>query len=842
MTATAQNQMKHQANMHIYQSAAAFIHYAENGTEKEPEDLLPILTSTLGSKCFIIHSKMETLLLFCAYFIIFLSIFHRHPWTYSTYSQNMQELWTNDDLYPKFGTYIFLPITSAIILLPLVFILLVGILLEIGYKIDWKPSNHNWLTKRDILESLFVNFNKKTLKFNIIFRIILLLSLILNVLLLFYAFILYFFGYDHDLSFTYAAHLSSWVGMVLAVWLDKKTHYVIEIISRALPRFILLVLIGFIFVILFGFCGYSLFYPGENNEVLYDVADPLDNKPFFGSLNYAIWTVFVMLTSSSFPNQLIPAYTDSRISILYFFTFLSIGHLILLNIILAFVVIDYSLTASKLSIKRNNNRLSSLQAAFELLDTHRRGFLDYFQMLTLIGELFHHHGTFRTKHSSGLVGYISASLTGGYFSIPPSYTKQLIIVSTLDTNGDGKITFEEFSCILSVLELSLQLKTKNENNSHYWSIFILYVSEIIENGNFLIFTDTLRILLIVIALSISGSDFNLSYHAKILLLISSISSLFAVIVRLTVSNWKKFLMKFFFRLEAYLSVIYMTFCAFIFTNVEFVDRIIKVMMVVWIILYLTKVKYFLESTYRKQLGCELNKIAVNLFNILKLFFLMAYLFSLIGILCFGGLISKDSENKKYLDLNKTAYSHNEFYPLNFNDILSSLVTLFSCLVVSSFDIVADGMVSVTTGYSRIFFALWFIIGVLLFLNIFKSVFVRVVLCGDFTNQIKQFTKSLIFYGKNNKREYSTEGENFESMLNFNFNISLSLFKNNVWEVCPESINRDRVFSSLQISPNPFDTSLTLESINQSIEIANDKIYHGNISFISVNCELIFFID
>jgi hypothetical protein len=59
-------------------------------------------------------------------------------------------------------------------------------------------------------------------------------------------------------------------------------------------------------------------------------------------------------------------------------------------------------------------------------------------------------------------------------------------------------------------------------------------------------------------------------------------------------------------------------------------------------------------------------------------------------------------------------------------ILGAFLTLFCCLHVSDFDVVTSGFTSTTSNNSRLFFALWYAIGVLLMLNIVKSFFL-----GDF---------------------------------------------------------------------------------------------------------------
>ena len=56
---------------------------------------------------------------------------------------------------------------------------------------------------------------------------------------------------------------------------------------------------------------------------------------------------------------------------------------------------------------------------------------------------------------------------------------------------------------------------------------------------------------------------------------------------------------------------------------------------------------------------------------------------------------------------------------------SAFTTLFCCLRISDFDTITNGFVTMTTPYARIYFTMYYILGVLLFLNILQSYFVVV---------------------------------------------------------------------------------------------------------------------
>ncbi|CAE7357251.1 TPC1 [Symbiodinium natans] len=80
-----------------------------------------------------------------------------------------------------------------------------------------------------------------------------------------------------------------------------------------------------------------------------------------------------------------------------------------------------------------------------------------------------------------------------------------------------------------------------------------------------------------------------------------------------------------------------------------------------------------------------------------------YFFATIGEPLFGGRIYKGNPQ---LDGSSFAASH--FWALNFNDVPSGFVTLFSLMVVNNWFEIAGACILVTTEYSAIFFVSFFV--------------------------------------------------------------------------------------------------------------------------------------
>jgi hypothetical protein len=106
--------------------------------------------------------------------------------------------------------------------------------------------------------------------------------------------------------------------------------------------------------------------------------------------------------------------------------------------------------------------------------------------------------------------------------------------------------------------------------------------------------------------------------------------------------------------------------------------------------------------------------------LLLFLFILALIFSGIGVKLFGGLIQA-SGNDTFPGLDSSSFGENNYYVLNYNDPLMALGSLFVLLMVNNSFILARGIEEATTGSScRIFFICWYILGVLFLLNLFTA--------------------------------------------------------------------------------------------------------------------------
>ena len=89
-----------------------------------------------------------------------------------------------------------------------------------------------------------------------------------------------------------------------------------------------------------------------------------------------------------------------------------------------------------------------------------------------------------------------------------------------------------------------------------------------------------------------------------------------------------------------------------------------------------------------------------------------FVFAAIGMEFYGGPVSFKEPKMKSTD-----YVEDNFESLNFNDMASSMLLCLQLLVVNDFDVLVDGFVSLSGRWTRLFFSLFCLTGVLLFLSL-----------------------------------------------------------------------------------------------------------------------------
>lgn len=90
-------------------------------------------------------------------------------------------------------------------------------------------------------------------------------------------------------------------------------------------------------------------------------------------------------------------------------------------------------------------------------------------------------------------------------------------------------------------------------------------------------------------------------------------------------------------------------------------------------------------------------------GILKVLFCAMYFFSFLGMQLFGGVINTDPNSPYSARVAETDFATADYYPNNFNDMPSGMVTLFELIVVNNWFEIVDGFTAAVGEWAAAFF-------------------------------------------------------------------------------------------------------------------------------------------
>jgi hypothetical protein len=319
--------------------------------------------------------------------------------------------------------------------------------------------------------------------------------------------------------------------------------------------------------------------------------------------------------------------------------------------------------------------------------------------------------------------------------IPTGAARELL-VEILDVDGDGLITADDFLFFLEVTRIRLsQVQSNTFMDVFFPNVVKSYgfqqLKRIIEYKYYNVVFDTALSIAIPLNLALNTDD---AYHPTK----SSIAVSFSLInllileamVKITVRGFTNYRRSFRNKVDLFIAgtALIAEICASTYSDVDSVNGftvIMRILLMMKLFLYPRNLRYFFEGKKgtMKRFARLLRRIFAKTVTLGIVFICVAYFFNSIAMVSYGGLIDKSPvHNSQYNDLMYSPYGVQNFFGLNFNDFTSGMITLFACLHVSDFDTIASGFTSTTNDAAKLFFTMWYVVGVLLMLNILKSFF------------------------------------------------------------------------------------------------------------------------
>uniref|UniRef100_A0A8C9SQB4 Two pore segment channel 1 n=1 Tax=Scleropages formosus TaxID=113540 RepID=A0A8C9SQB4_SCLFO len=436
-------------------------------------------------------------------------------------------------------------------------------------------------------------------------------------------------------------------------------------IFQSLPPFIDILLLLLFFMVIFSILG----------ELLY-----------FNTLENSIVNLFVLLTTANFPDVMMPAYSKNRWSCVFFIVYLSIELYFIMNLLLA-VVFDTFNDVEKMKFKSLLlHKRSAIDHAFQLLVSRQRP-----------------NGV-SLKQFDGLMRFYRPRM---------SARDRFLTFKALNHSNSPMLSLEDFYNFYEVNGL----KWKARRSGEHWFDDLPHTTFLIFKGKDFSSTDVVVAVngvWILVETYMSDGKMGSLFLSNFNSLVVHVLTVYGVEMLLKItglgpveyfsSGWNLF--DFSVTLFAFLGLMAQAF------NMEPFYFIVVLRPLQLLRLFKIKQRYrnVLDTMF------ELFPRMASLGLTLIIFY---YSFAIVGMEFFADVVYPnccknstvaDSYRKENVTKGEQTVLFEGYYYLNnFNNILSSFVTLFELTVVNNWYITMEGVTSETTHWSRLYFMTFYIV-------------------------------------------------------------------------------------------------------------------------------------
>eukprot|EP00658_Telonema_sp_P-2_P029994 TRINITY_DN2272_c0_g1_i1.p1 TRINITY_DN2272_c0_g1~~TRINITY_DN2272_c0_g1_i1.p1 ORF type:complete len:905 (+),score=207.46 TRINITY_DN2272_c0_g1_i1:120-2834(+) len=450
------------------------------------------------------------------------------------------------------------------------------------------------------------------------------------------------------------------------------------------PKFLKIIVLVAIFLVLYTALGCLLF------------AGSPEGSKYFGSFGDGLWNLLILLTTANNPDVMMPAYNDNRSAAIFFVSFVLIGIFFLLNFILAVVFNEYAAQVTRTTEECMAFREQKLTAAFNLLRHKSKAYITESTTIAVFKELY----KFRSR-------------------TPPSTDVLDVMFAILDSTGDKRIYEHEFTKLCTLMQLQfarleppfLETWFPALADSPTWAS--LKSIKTIERVNLMV--DAGLVLMLVLSVGYGLKDGYedeapaVKFFSCVVMLLMLCEQSFKVMVRGLYFFWRRPLNRF----DGIMTVI--ATVVTLFVAVPGMHRISARYLVALQMIRLIRLMRHVEAwTLLLEVVNAGQRPAMALACVLLS---IMFLFGSVGIQIFGGKINTDPESQYSRMLSGTDFADAQYWANNFNDLGSAMVTLFSLIVVNNWFVIVDGMVAVTSAWSKVYFIAFWVIGVVFFFNV-----------------------------------------------------------------------------------------------------------------------------
>ncbi|XP_048581895.1 two pore channel protein 1 isoform X2 [Nematostella vectensis] len=447
-------------------------------------------------------------------------------------------------------------------------------------------------------------------------------------------------------------------------------------VMLSLPPILDMLVLLLFFIFIFAMLGFYLFSSNQDDE-------------YFTTFERSFISLFVLLTTANYPDVMMPSYAKSRWSVIFFIAYISVALYFLMNLLLAVVYDTFT------SIEKDK---------FRKLFLHKRHAAR--RAYTLLCSKDPPHWI-SLKQFLGLMKF---------FKPNQNVLHNYIVFKSLDKEERGALSLDDFYNVFEKKELSWKKMTKHDNE---WFYFIkvkckgLYY--ILKGIHWLICQKAFDYFIYIVIIA-NGCSFVVE-----IIMLSKMPSSERPVTAIS-THWYSTVFIALYGTEALLKIIGLGAKQYFRSGWNCFDFIVTVLGIIGaigasaksfsiaFIVCLRPLRLLLLFKLKQRYRDVLDTIWVlmpRMFRVALVILCLYYSYGIIGLECFSGLKLKNCCNGTSVDVN---YRESGYYYLNnFDDLLHAFVTLFELTVVNNWFIIMEGVVNVTSDWSRIYFMSFFII-------------------------------------------------------------------------------------------------------------------------------------
>uniref|UniRef100_A0AAY4ETL7 Voltage-dependent calcium channel protein TPC1 n=1 Tax=Denticeps clupeoides TaxID=299321 RepID=A0AAY4ETL7_9TELE len=465
----------------------------------------------------------------------------------------------------------------------------------------------------------------------------------------------------------------------------------VKLIFQSLPPFIDILLLLFFFMVIFAILGESSSSNTHTYKFTHTHTHIHTHTPYFNTLENSIVSLFVLLTTANFPDVMMPAYSRNRWSCVFFIIYLSIELYFIMNLLLA-VVFDTFNGVEKMKFKSLLlHKRSAIDHAFHLLVTRQRpdgislkqfdGLMRFYKPRMCARDRFLTYKALNQSDTPALC-------------LEDFYKFYEVIGLTWKARQSREHWFDDFSHTMFLIFKGIYILVKSKAFQ-----YAMYVVVAVNGIWILVETNMLNGGLRSGTVARSYIVFLTIYGVEMLLKITGLGPM-----AYFSSGWNLF--DFLVTVIAFLGLIATAF------NMEPFYFIVILRLLQLLRLFKIKQRFrnVLDTMF------ELFPRMASLGLTLIIFY---YSFAIVGMEFFADVIYPNCCNTStvadaYRQVNitignDTVLQDGYYYLNNFNNILSSFVTLFELTVVNNWYITMEGVTSQTSHWSRLYFMTFYIV-------------------------------------------------------------------------------------------------------------------------------------